>query len=785
MSYQEFREEVEMPGLGGAGASKADGTQYVLVFKNTIEGKIPKKLLDNQKVSLSQAEKHLLDCFFIEKSLREFNGAKTKGGPAFDKFKLEPVYKLRIREKIDEELRRATEYQSGERIDKAKLEHLMYSISIWVLQEFAGLQVSPFLSRDRDEVFVKVKASEANLKIIAVQREYDLQLVKKHVREEIKHEFMDWPLYSTLELDQDERVNQDREKYFIHYRSDGRAVPSRTAAGDGSLFRYVDKVRLISAQVANYLNVAHLTQNRLFLRQFPLEYKENLNIISSTVGNFKKFANLTQTDIENVRNYFGEKIALYFVFIQYCLTWLAIPAIAGVIFYIWIEYLVESAETELARLHEIEISEYIELGFATFIILYFVAFVRTWEKKERTLAQKWGMLSWEEEEPQRPAFYGEFVPNPISGVLERKYSKSSRKVKVIIGYLITFSFIGCTIFTVALLFQLKAQMSHDNPGTYVARVAGMLTGIQIKVFNFIYKIIANALNNWENHETETQYEDAMISKLFMFQFINSYASLFYLAFFKGSLEGCPEGCITELSKQLITVFLTLVAFNVVELGMPLVMSWLKEGSEKKSLQKLQVENPELNFRTTMGKIETQSKKEDYGSTMADYLEIAVMLGFVFLFCTANTLLPLFALLALFIEVKVDAYKLCSIHARPFPAGAEDIGFWNFTLRFLAIAAIFTNVGLIIFGGSSFSDWDTPSKVYAFVIYEQVVIFLSAIINKSISIHTSNMEMAAKWNESVKKEYFFKVEDEHLKTDRISPQINADDCPSDDEGKARV
>ena len=36
----------------------------------------------------------------------------------------------------------------------------------------------------------------------------------------------------------------------------------------------------------------------------------------------------------------------------------------------------------------------------------------------------------------------------------------------------------------------------------------------------------------ENHRTQTSYEDALILKLFGFQFVNSYTSLFYIAFFR-------------------------------------------------------------------------------------------------------------------------------------------------------------------------------------------------------------------------------------------------------------
>lgn len=39
--------------------------------------------------------------------------------------------------------------------------------------------------------------------------------------------------------------------------------------------------------------------------------------------------------------------------------------------------------------------------------------------------------------------------------------------------------------------------------------------------------------NTENHRTQTKFDDALIFKLFAFQFVNSYASCYYIAFFRG------------------------------------------------------------------------------------------------------------------------------------------------------------------------------------------------------------------------------------------------------------
>jgi len=79
------------------------------------------------------------------------------------------------------------------------------------------------------------------------------------------------------------------------------------------------------------------------------------------------------------------------------------------------------------------------------------------------------------------------------------------------------------------------------------RFASFLNALQIKVMNVIYGKVAKWMNDWENYETDTIYNDQLSIKLFLFQFVNSYNSLFYIAFFKASAEGCEDdNCTYEL-----------------------------------------------------------------------------------------------------------------------------------------------------------------------------------------------------------------------------------------------
>lgn len=73
------------------------------------------------------------------------------------------------------------------------------------------------------------------------------------------------------------------------------------------------------------------------------------------------------------------------------------------------------------------------------------------------------------------------------------------------------------------------------------------------------------------NSTDTQFEDSMISKIFLFQFVNSYASFFYLAFVAKYLEGgCGvSDCMESLAVNLGIIYGSrLITGNLLELLLP-------------------------------------------------------------------------------------------------------------------------------------------------------------------------------------------------------------------------
>ena len=55
----------------------------------------------------------------------------------------------------------------------------------------------------------------------------------------------------------------------------------------------------------------------------------------------------------------------------------------------------------------------------------------------------------------------------------------------------------------------------------------------------IYQYVAEWLTGLELHRTQTEHDDALSLKIYLLQFVNYYASIFYIAFAKGNFVGYP------------------------------------------------------------------------------------------------------------------------------------------------------------------------------------------------------------------------------------------------------
>jgi len=177
-------------------------------------------------------------------------------------------------------------------------------------------------------------------------------------------------------------------------------------------------------------------------------------------------------------------------------------------------------------------------------------------------------------------------------------------------------------------------------------------------------------------------------KRFLFDFVNFYSALFYIAYIKREVkvklpngielqDSCTHdgGCMADLTIQLAIVFVGKQFLNQFqELAIPQLQKYWNGKNELAEKAKLVGKyKDKKNFVKP-----PQWAKDDILPTYSpqmfeEYRELVIQFGFCTLFVTAFPIAPIFALLNNILEIRVDAYKLLTQHRRPIAQGAQDIG----------------------------------------------------------------------------------------------------------------
>lgn len=138
------------------------------------------------------------------------------------------------------------------------------------------------------------------------------------------------------------------------------------------------------------------------------------------------------------------------------------------------------------------------------------------------------------------------------------------------------------------------RIYHDvDPVSYkylilLPLTSGIVNLIVITILNYLYDYLAVFLTDLEYRRTQTEYDNSLSLKIYLFQFINYYSSLFYIAFLKGKFPGTPAkynrflglrqeecspgGCMMEMFIQLAIIMIGKQIINtLIEIGIPYLM----------------------------------------------------------------------------------------------------------------------------------------------------------------------------------------------------------------------
>ncbi|XP_069505094.1 anoctamin-8 isoform X2 [Ambystoma mexicanum] len=266
--------------------------------------------------------------------------------------------------------------------------------------------------------------------------------------------------------------------------------------------------------------------------------------------------------LDDICDYFGVKIAMYFAWLGFYTSAMVYPAVFGSM--LW--FFTESDQTSR------DISCVV---FALFNVVWATLFLEGWKRRGAELAYKWGTLDTPPEsiEEPRPQFRGVKRTSPVTNSEEFYYPPWKR---VLFQYLVSLPIcLFCLTFVFLVMLGCFELQEFALSIKELPRIVRFLPKIILAVFvatcDDVYRKIAYWLNDMENYRLQSAYEKHLIIKMVLFQFVNSYLSLFYIGFYLRDMERLKEMLATLL---IIRQFLQ----NVKEVFQPHLYEKFKRGS---------------------------------------------------------------------------------------------------------------------------------------------------------------------------------------------------------------
>ena len=274
--------------------------------------------------------------------------------------------------------------------------------------------------------------------------------------------------------------------------------------------------------------------------------------------------------LEHIRQYFGTGVAFYFLWLGFYTRMLISLAVIGICSYLFTRFFnLEKRESDFICDSELvmcpickncdvfllkdqclySIVDYFADNNVTVVLAFVVCiwalvFCKLWRRTQAHYAYKWNVYDMPELDdylrPEYVAVAKKTRVNPVTREQEPYFPVWLKRIRtisaftfVIIMLLAVLAFIIMCIFYRIFVTAVFNKTSFFEPTILASLTAAVMTLIFIIICNFIYDFISLKLTDWEMHRTQEEYDRSLTFKSYIFQFVNFYSSIFYIAFFKG------------------------------------------------------------------------------------------------------------------------------------------------------------------------------------------------------------------------------------------------------------
>uniref|UniRef100_A0A8C4Q6U3 Anoctamin n=1 Tax=Eptatretus burgeri TaxID=7764 RepID=A0A8C4Q6U3_EPTBU len=242
--------------------------------------------------------------------------------------------------------------------------------------------------------------------------------------------------------------------------------------------------------------------------------------------------------LDDICGYFGMKIAMYFAWLSYYTSSLIYPACFGLLLWLCVE--TDQTSQDIGC-----------VAFSLFNVIWATLFLEGWKRRGAEMSYRWGTLDAppDELEDPRPQFKGKKRMSPVTGRVEIYYPPWRRRL---LRYLVSLP--ACLLATLTSLlamfacFQLQEYVHTFGCPAPLCFMPKVLLALVVSLLGEAYRKVAYWLNDFGIVHYSTPFTNSNIH-FTVFQFVNSYSSLFYIAFYLGDLQRLKEVCETYIATE--------------------------------------------------------------------------------------------------------------------------------------------------------------------------------------------------------------------------------------------
>ncbi len=627
-----------------------------------------------------------------------------------------------------------------------------------VIKFFTHLNVYLSFEENGENLFFHIYGNEKIYDYLAENFEYELQLIpyaeiydkfykkveliqiNKYTKNDTNNENI--KQFEDLNFNQPELfppyfkfINNKSNKYRRYEKNDNFHKCQKNICNYCSKYRNIDKLRLINLALEKIFDFNVLKELDIIKNEFNIKnynsYKDQIKY-QKLAGNYIIHRKDFIKNIKIIRNYYGEKISFYFLWMYILLKWLIYPCIFGVIYFILLLIIEKYVDNNYFEDYlNINLSEILRIIFTIITAIWGILFCKSWKQNEKLFSYFWGTDDISKNEPDKENFKPDLQTKFVFGEKIKFSSMRVRNIKRIISYLVLFIFIIITI-TGSCLILLKKQdyldsIEGDKTKIYLYTIIfAALNAIFLKILSFLFIILSKILNKWENYQKQSESIKNLSTKLILFEFINNYSSCLIIGFLKPNIKKkggdvyCKgEDCKIELTTQLYTLYFIEFILVFIKTLIPIIIYYFK-----KNYMKNIKNNPILHS------ILHQQLVTSADDIIFEYNKILILFGYICLFSGITTLTPLIMLIVTYLYFKFDLFRFIKYSNINSVEKAKGIGIFNNIMKSFMFIGLNINMALILFIDKTNNN-RYKYKLLLFFMIENIILALVYLINWNV------------------------------------------------------